>query len=153
MNPAQPHPDDWELDVGNIVTNDENARTPNRGECISSVAPTTGPSHSPFLRSCSFPISSSPSLHPITDYVPGIVIEYIQGVSMGSLQPGVDIPRPVAEAIADGVMDAFCTIKAEESPVLIDFGWALTREPGMNDQEWEGCRKSGCAFCAQGLYE
>ncbi|PBK71141.1 hypothetical protein ARMSODRAFT_1002989 [Armillaria solidipes] len=60
------------------------------------------------------PISFSPSLHPITDYVPGIVIEYIQGVSMGSLQPGVDIPRPVAEAIADRVMDAFRTIKAEE---------------------------------------
>ncbi|SJL12439.1 uncharacterized protein ARMOST_15866 [Armillaria ostoyae] len=60
------------------------------------------------------PISSSPSLHPITDYVPGIVIEYIQGISMGSLQPGVDIPRPVAEDIADRVMDAFRTIKAEE---------------------------------------
>ncbi|KAK0431074.1 hypothetical protein EV421DRAFT_1912246 [Armillaria borealis] len=101
-------------------------------------------------------ISSSPPLHPITDYVPSIVIEYIQGVNMGSLRPGVDIPRPEAEVIAERVMDAFRTIKAEKcvmhndihidnillrdsdrSPVLIDFGWALTREPGMSDEEWE----------------
>ncbi len=82
---------------------------------------------------------------------------------MDSLQPGVDIPQPEAESIADRVMDAFRTIKAEKcvmhndvpidnillrdsdrSPVLIDFGWALTREPRMSDQEWEdsvaGCQ-------------
>ncbi|KAG7441345.1 uncharacterized protein BT62DRAFT_484412 [Guyanagaster necrorhizus] len=100
------------------------------------------------------PISSSQPLHPITDYVSGTVIEYIQGVSMGSLKPGVDIPRPEAEALADRVMDAVRTIKAEKcvmhndihidnillrdsdrSPVLIDFAWSLTRKPGMNDQE------------------
>ncbi|KAG7441359.1 uncharacterized protein BT62DRAFT_1011606 [Guyanagaster necrorhizus] len=90
----------------------------------------------------------------ITDYVPGTVIEYIQGVSMGLLKPGVDIPRPEAEALADRVMDAFSTIKAEKcvmhndihidnillrdsdrSPVHIDFAWSLTRKPGMNDQD------------------
>ncbi|PBK81779.1 hypothetical protein ARMGADRAFT_1039141 [Armillaria gallica] len=109
-----------------------------------------------------FPISPSEPLHLITDYVPGIVVEYIQGVSMGSLQPGVNIPRPEAESIADRVMDAFRTIKAEKcvmhndvhidnivlrdsdrSPVLIDFGWALTREPRMSDQEWEDA-VAGC---------
>ncbi|KAK0458193.1 uncharacterized protein EV420DRAFT_384594 [Desarmillaria tabescens] len=108
------------------------------------------------------PLSSSEPLHPITDYIPGIVIEYIQGVSMGSLRPGVDIPRPEAEAIADRVMGAFRTLKAEKcvlhndvhidnillrdpdwSPVLIDFGWALTRKPGMSDEEWED-HISGC---------
>ncbi len=81
---------------------------------------------------------------------------YIQGVSMGSLQLGVDIPRPEASAtaIADRVMDAFRAIKvercvmhnnvhidnillcdSERSPVLIDFEWALTKEPKMSDQE------------------
>lgn len=46
-------------------------------------------------------ISSYEPLRPLTDYVPGIVIEYIQSVSIGALQPGVDIPRPEAGAIAD----------------------------------------------------
>lgn len=48
-----------------------------------------------------FPMSSSQPLHPFTEYIPGIVIEYVQGVNMGSLRPGVDISRPEAEAIAD----------------------------------------------------
>ncbi len=63
-------------------------------------------------------VSSSPRLYPITDYVFGIVIEHIQGVSMGSLRPGVDIPRPEAEIIADRVMDAFRTIKTEGRKVF-----------------------------------
>ncbi|KAG7440627.1 uncharacterized protein BT62DRAFT_997660 [Guyanagaster necrorhizus] len=135
-HPAQPDLNDWEgLDVGDIDMDFENGRTLNRGEGISFIAPTTGL---------------------FTDYIPCLIIEYIQGVSMGSLKPGVDIPRPEAEALAGRVMDAFRTMKTEKcvmhndihidnillrdsdrSPVLIDFGWTLTRKPGMNDEEWE----------------
>ncbi|KAG7441349.1 uncharacterized protein BT62DRAFT_937110 [Guyanagaster necrorhizus] len=60
------------------------------------------------------PISSSQPLHPISNYIPCLIIEYIQGVRMGSLKPGVDIPRPEAEALADLVMDTFRTMKAEK---------------------------------------
>ncbi|PBK81756.1 hypothetical protein ARMGADRAFT_773933 [Armillaria gallica] len=97
MNPAQPHPDDWELDVGNIDEDDENARTPSRGECISSIAPTAA-SHSPW--SCSSPYffsrASSP-YHRLRSWH----CHRVYPKCKHRRTPGVDILRPEAEAIAD----------------------------------------------------
>ncbi len=50
-------------------------------------------------------------LHSIIGYVPGIVIEYVQGVCSDP----VSIFCPEAENIADCVVDAFRTIKAANS--------------------------------------
>ncbi|KAK0235496.1 hypothetical protein EDD85DRAFT_77591 [Armillaria nabsnona] len=123
MNPAPPHPDDWEDWMWKIST-----RTMRMQEHLTEVDTyrllrrLQGRLIPRFYGLVHLPISSSEPLHPVTDYVPGTVIEYIQGVSMGSLQPGVDIPRPEAEAIADRrclevissrAMDVFHTIETE----------------------------------------
>ncbi len=57
----------------------------------------------------------------------------------GSLQPGVDILRPEVEAIADRVMDAFRTIKAEQCI--------------MHNDVHIDRRLSGCVLRAQGATE
>ncbi|KAK0186767.1 hypothetical protein F5146DRAFT_143375 [Armillaria mellea] len=103
-----------------------------------------------------FPITSdSISLHPVTDFVQGLALEYIPGVSMENLEPGVDVTLAEAETISSKVLDAFCAIEAENcvlhndihignivlrdagrSPVIIDFGRASVREPGSSDLKW-----------------
>ncbi|KAK0421907.1 hypothetical protein EV421DRAFT_2026202 [Armillaria borealis] len=103
-----------------------------------------------------FPITSdSTPLHPIADFVQGLALEYIPGVSMENLEPGVDFSLPEAEIISSKVLDAFRTIEAENcvlhndihignivlrdadgSPVIIDFGRASVRDPGCSDLEW-----------------
>ncbi|KAK0458197.1 uncharacterized protein EV420DRAFT_384601 [Desarmillaria tabescens] len=156
-NPAQPNPKDWKdwmWEISTWTSRMEEHQT--EVEAYRLLRRLQGSLIPCFYGLVHLPIASSQPLHPITDYIPGIVIEYIRGIGMGSLRPGVDIPRPEAEAIAGRVMDAFRTIKAEKcvmhndihidnillrdsdrSPVLIDFGWALTWEPGMSDEEWE----------------
>ncbi|KAK0217195.1 hypothetical protein IW262DRAFT_176154 [Armillaria fumosa] len=57
--------------------------------------------------------SESAPLHPITDVVQGLVLEYIHGVSMDTLQPGVDVSEQEAERISNDVMGWLHAIKAE----------------------------------------
>ncbi|PBK71119.1 hypothetical protein ARMSODRAFT_954888 [Armillaria solidipes] len=115
MNPAQPRPklwEDWMWEISTWTSRIEEHQT--EVDAYRLLRRLQGHLIPRVYGLVHLSISSSSPLHPITDYVPGIIIEYIQGVSMGSLQPGVDIPRPEAEAIADRVMDAFRTIKAEK---------------------------------------
>ncbi|PBK71122.1 hypothetical protein ARMSODRAFT_1083372 [Armillaria solidipes] len=115
MNPARPHPDDWEDWMWEMSTwTIRMQEHQNEVDVFRLLRRIQGHLIPRYYGLVHLPISPSEPLHPITDYVPGFVIEYIQGVSMGSLQPGVDIPRPEVEAIADRVMDAFRTIKAEQ---------------------------------------
>ncbi len=107
------------------------------------------------VRHCITPESTP--LHPITDVVQGLVFEYIPGVSMAKLKPGVDVPEQEAERISSEVMEAFRAIEAENcvlhndvhignvvlregnrSPVIIDFGQADIRELETSDEEWSG---------------
>ncbi len=95
------------------------------------------------------------TLHPITDIVQGLVSEYIPGVSMVKLKPGVDVSEKETERISSQAMEAFRAIEAENcvlhndihigniilreksrSPVIIDFGQADIREPELSDEEW-----------------
>ncbi|KAK0431076.1 hypothetical protein EV421DRAFT_2024756 [Armillaria borealis] len=116
MNPARPHPDDWEDWMWEMSTWAIRMQEhQNEVDTFRLLRRLQGHLIPRYYGLVHLPISPSEPLHPITDYVPGCVIEYIQGVSMGSLQPGVDIPRPEVEAIADRVMDGFRTIKAEQS--------------------------------------
>ncbi|KAK0443632.1 hypothetical protein EV421DRAFT_528438 [Armillaria borealis] len=97
----------------------------------------------------------STTLHPITDVVQGLIFEYIPGVSMAKLKPGVDVSMREAERISSQVMEALRAIEAENcvlhndihignvvlreksrSPVIIDFGQADIREPELSDEEW-----------------
>ncbi|KAK0431068.1 hypothetical protein EV421DRAFT_2064960 [Armillaria borealis] len=103
--------------------------------------------------------SDSEPLHPITDIVQGLAFEYVHGVNMEDLKPGVDISQQEAEAISSRVMDVFRTIEAEncvihndlhignvilrDSPVIIDFGFAIIRRPGWSDEEWKGVVEGG----------
>ncbi|KAK0235504.1 hypothetical protein EDD85DRAFT_725221, partial [Armillaria nabsnona] len=104
------------------------------------------------VRLCLTPDSTI--LHPITDVVQGLIFEYIPGVSMSKLKPGVDVSEQEAERISSQVMEALRAIEAEncvlhsdihignvvlrekiQSPV-IDFGQADIREPELSDEEW-----------------
>ncbi|KAK0209764.1 hypothetical protein IW262DRAFT_1302043 [Armillaria fumosa] len=60
----------------------------------------------------SITLNSEP-LHPKTDIVQGLAFEYVHGMNMEDLKPGVDISQQEAEAISSRVMDVFCTIEAE----------------------------------------
>ncbi|KAK0186828.1 hypothetical protein F5146DRAFT_1004890 [Armillaria mellea] len=90
--------------------------------------------------------------HVIPPFIPGLAVEYIQGTSMDSLKPSIDLPLEEAETVSDRVMDAFRAIKDEmcvlhndvhignlilratdKTPVIIDFGYAMIREPNMSD--------------------
>ncbi len=105
-------------------------------------------------------ITSDPEpLHPIIDIVQGLAFEYIHGMNMEDLKPGVDISQQEAEAISSRVMDVFRTIEAEncvihndlhignvilrDSPVIIDFGFAIIRRPGWSDEEWRAVVEGG----------
>lgn len=106
-----------------------------------------------FYGTVRLPISTSP-LHPITGFIPDLTVEYISGTSMDSLKPGIDLPLEEAETVSDRVIDAFRAIKDEmcvlhndvhigniilratdKTPVIIDFGYAMIREPNMSDVE------------------
>ncbi len=96
------------------------------------------------------------TLHPITDVVQGLVFEYIPGISMSKLKPGIGVSEQEAERISSQVMEALRAIEAENycvlhndihignvilreksrSPVIIDFGQAGIREPELSDEEW-----------------
>ncbi|KAK0443594.1 hypothetical protein EV421DRAFT_526473 [Armillaria borealis] len=85
--------------------------------------------------------SESTPLHPITDFVQGLALEYIPGICMEKLKPGADISQQEAEAISGQVMEGLRAIEAENhvlhndihirnvvlreedrSAVIIDFG-------------------------------
>ncbi|KAG7441367.1 uncharacterized protein BT62DRAFT_1011612 [Guyanagaster necrorhizus] len=126
-HPAQPDLDDWEDWMWEILTwtsRMEEHQTEVKAYRL--LRRLQGRLILRFYGLVHLPISSSQPLHPISNYIPCLIIEDIQGVSMGSLKPGVDIPRPEAEALADRVMDAFRTMKA-----------GLGQVPGMSDEEWE----------------
>ncbi|KAG7441358.1 uncharacterized protein BT62DRAFT_937118 [Guyanagaster necrorhizus] len=97
----------------------------------------------------------STPLHPITDVVLGLVFEYIPGVSMDKLRPGVDVSEQEAERISSAVMEGLRAIEAENcllhrdihtrnvvvregnrSAVIIDFGGASIRKAGTSDEDW-----------------
>ncbi|PBK71085.1 hypothetical protein ARMSODRAFT_62827 [Armillaria solidipes] len=99
--------------------------------------------------------SESSPLHPIADVVQGLVLEYIPGVSMEKLQPGIDVSEQEAERICSDMMAGLRSIEAENcllhsdihprnvilregdrSPVIIDFGEADIRQPGTSDEDW-----------------
>ncbi len=66
-------------------------------------------------------ITSDPEpLHPIIDIVQGLAFEYIHGMNMEDLKPGVDISQQEAEAISSRVMDVFRTIEAENCVIHND---------------------------------
>ncbi len=141
MNPARPHPDDWEDWMWEMSTwTIRMQEHQNEVDAFCLLRRLQGHLIPRYYGLVHLPISPSEPLHPITDYIPGFVIEYIEGVSMGSLQPGVDIPRSEVEAIADRVMDAFRTIKAEQCVM-------------HNDNSHIDRRLSGCALRVQGATE
>ncbi|PBK79292.1 hypothetical protein ARMGADRAFT_1040918 [Armillaria gallica] len=88
----------------------------------------------------------STTLHPTTDIVQGLVLEYISGVSMAKLNPGVDVSIQVMEALR-GIETENCVLHnaihignvvlrdGSCSLVIIDFGQADIREPELSDEE------------------
>ncbi|KAK0490007.1 hypothetical protein EDD18DRAFT_562232 [Armillaria luteobubalina] len=103
-------------------------------------------------------ITSDPTpLHPVTDIVQGLALEYIPGVCMEKLKPGIDVSEQEAERISSQVMEGFRAIEAENcvlhndihlrnivlqekdrSAVIIDFGQAIVHAPGRSDESWMG---------------
>ncbi|KAK0217183.1 hypothetical protein IW262DRAFT_1464216 [Armillaria fumosa] len=79
-------------------------------------------------------ISGSAPLHPITDVVQGVVLEYIPCVSMEKLQSDIDVSEQEAERISSDVMAGLC--EGNHSLVIIDFGEANIRQPATSDEDW-----------------
>ncbi|PBK81714.1 hypothetical protein ARMGADRAFT_1090960 [Armillaria gallica] len=96
----------------------------------------------------------STPLHPITDFVQGLALEYVPGICMENLKPGVDISQNEAERISSQVLEGLRAIEAENhvlhndihignvvlrqedrSAVIIDFGQAIVREPRRSDED------------------
>ncbi len=101
----------------------------------------------------------STPLHPITDVVQGLVLEYVPGISMDKLKPGIGVSEQEAEKISSAVLEGFRAIEAEkrllhndvhtrnivlregdQSLVIIDFGEASIQNPDYSDKEW-GARR------------
>ncbi|KAK0235490.1 hypothetical protein EDD85DRAFT_843182, partial [Armillaria nabsnona] len=97
--------------------------------------------------------SESIPLHPITDVVEGLALEYIPGVSMDKLEPGIDVSEEEAEKISSAVLEGSRAIEAEkcllrndvrtrnivlrkgnQSPVIFNFGEANIRNPQYGDE-------------------
>ncbi|KAK0443639.1 hypothetical protein EV421DRAFT_1947236 [Armillaria borealis] len=83
----------------------------------------------------------STTLHPITDVVQGLVFEYIPGVSMVKLKPGImEALRAIeAENLCLAQWHSHQNVVLQDgnrSPVIIDFGQADIREPELSDEEW-----------------
>ncbi|PBK71140.1 hypothetical protein ARMSODRAFT_1083378 [Armillaria solidipes] len=107
--------------------------------------------------------SESTPLHPITDVVEGLVLEYIPGISIDKLKPSINVSEQEAERNSSAVLEGFRAIEAENcllhsdihtrnivlregnwSPVIIDFGLANIREPEYSDsEEWESVVHGG----------
>ncbi len=106
--------------------------------------------------------SESTPLHPIIDTVQGLVLEYIPGVCMDKLRPGIDVSEQEAERISSEVMEGLRAIEAENcvihddihtrnvvlregslSAVIIDFGMAHIRQAGTSDERWNGVVHGG----------
>ncbi len=93
MNPVQPHPDDWEDWMWEMSTWTMRMEAhQNETDAYHLLCQLQGHLISHYYGLVYLPISPSKPLNPTVDYVPSIVIEYIQGISMGSLQPIVNIP-------------------------------------------------------------
>ncbi|KAK0186761.1 hypothetical protein F5146DRAFT_1143157 [Armillaria mellea] len=99
--------------------------------------------------------SESTPLHPIPDAIEGLALEYIPGVRMDKLKPGIDVSEE-AEKISSAVLEGFHAIKAEkcllhsdvytsnivlregnQGPAIVNFGDANLRNPEYSDEEWE----------------
>ncbi|PBK79230.1 hypothetical protein ARMGADRAFT_175317 [Armillaria gallica] len=83
----------------------------------------------------------STTLHLITDVVQGLVLEYIPGVSMAKLKPGVDVSDREAERISSQVMEALRPIESENcvSHNDIHIGNVVLRDGNrspVSDEEW-----------------
>ncbi|PBK81711.1 hypothetical protein ARMGADRAFT_1039089 [Armillaria gallica] len=76
--------------------------------------------------------SESAPLHPITDVVEGLALEYIPGVSMENLKPGVDVSEQEAERISSEVLEGLRAIEAENCLLHND---AIIRTE-RSDEEW-----------------
>ncbi|SJL12445.1 uncharacterized protein ARMOST_15872 [Armillaria ostoyae] len=64
--------------------------------------------------------SESTLLRPVTDTVHGLVLEYIPGVCMDKLRPGIDVSEQEAERISSEVMEGLRAIEAENCVIHDD---------------------------------
>ncbi len=86
---------------------------------------------------------------------PALLSTTSKGPTWNSLKPGIDLALDAADTISDQVMDAFRNIKDEicvlhngihigniifratnRTPIIIDFVYAMIREPDMSDAKW-----------------
>ncbi len=123
------------------------------GFCTDCQAGTYIPRHFGVVRLGITPESTP--LHPITDFVQGLALEYVPGICIENLKPRVDISQNEAERISSQVLEGLRAIEAENhvlhndihignvvlrqedrSAVIIDFGQAIVREPGRSDEDW-----------------
>ncbi|KAJ6595041.1 hypothetical protein DFH09DRAFT_1412891 [Mycena vulgaris] len=101
---------------------------------------------------------TTPFLHPIVDFVPGLGIEHIAGPSMSDVKVGVDVTNEMAETISRQLIDnvaamrdAYCRHNDlalrnvvlrnwphTPQPVIIDLGMASVIEPGASRAAWYG---------------
>ncbi len=71
--------------------------------------------------------SESTPLHPITDIVEGLALEYIPGVSMEKLKPGIDVSEEAENCLLHNDVHTRNIVLREgnQTLVIIDFGLGI----------------------------
>lgn len=120
------------LDVGNVDLVLEVGFTQYGAPCMPVFASLTRTLHPRLYGVVHLSIASDSSpLHPATDYVQVISLEYISEVSMDGLKPGVDIPRREAEDVSCRVLDAFRVIQVENCVLMTSITETLSCGTGI----------------------
>ncbi|KAK0227475.1 hypothetical protein EDD85DRAFT_958095 [Armillaria nabsnona] len=79
----------------------------------------------------------STPLHPITDVIQGLVLEYVPGKPRGDVMTGLRAIE-AENCLLHNVIHTRNVVLREgnQSPVIIDFGEANIRQPGTSDEDW-----------------
>ncbi|KAK0235313.1 hypothetical protein EDD85DRAFT_910022 [Armillaria nabsnona] len=107
-----------------------------------------------FYGTVQLPIRGPPALHPATDYVPGMLLEYVDAPSLEDVEVGVNVTAAEAEHISQNVLAAYRRIadldcvehwdvrlgnillRRDHTVIIIDFGHSLLREEAYHQRLW-----------------
>ncbi|KAK0192209.1 hypothetical protein F5146DRAFT_1135963 [Armillaria mellea] len=99
-------------------------------------------------------------MHAVTDFIPGILLQYLDTPSLGDVEAGVDDTTTQAECISKNVLVAYRCIadldcvehwdirlgntllRPDHTPSIIDFGHSVLREEGRHTGMWRVSRSS-----------
>ncbi|PBK70768.1 hypothetical protein ARMSODRAFT_955535 [Armillaria solidipes] len=107
-----------------------------------------------FFGTVKLPLRAPPTMHAVTDFVPGMLLEYLDAPSLEDVEVGVDVTTTQAECISQNVLAAYRRIadldcvehwdirlgnillRPDHTPSIIDFGHSVLREEARHTGMW-----------------